>query len=104
LACSRLYHGLHGCLFGEGTLHSTNICSKQQSNEIHLILNGGERTWEPKGIEHVQVLGLEDKRQITILISCNDVTNLLPPPIVFTSTTFRTFPPNNQGKKYLHKK
>jgi len=34
----------------EGILHSTNICCEQQSNGIHLVPNGGEKTWELKGI------------------------------------------------------
>jgi hypothetical protein len=28
------------------------------------MFNVGERTWEQKGIKHVQMLGLEDKRKI----------------------------------------
>jgi hypothetical protein len=44
------------------------------------------------------VLSLEDKKQITMVVSCSDVMDLLPP-IVFTSTTFKTLPPNNKGKK-----
>lgn len=47
----------------------------------------------------MQVLGLEDKKQITMVVSCSDVIEILPPRIVFTSTTSRTIPPNNQGKK-----
>ncbi len=45
------------------------------------------------------MLSLEDKKQITMVVSCSDVMDLFPPPIVFTSTTFKTLPPNNQGKK-----
>jgi len=47
----------------------------------------------------VQVLSLEDKKQITMVVSCSDVMDLFPPSIVFTSITFKTLPPNNQGKK-----
>jgi hypothetical protein len=47
----------------------------------------------------VQVLSLEDKKQITMVVSCSDVMDLLPPPIVFSSTTFKKNSPNNQGKK-----
>jgi hypothetical protein len=36
---------------------------------IHLVPNGGEKTWEPKGSKHVQVLGFEDKRQVTMVVS-----------------------------------
>ncbi len=45
----------------------------------------------------MQVLSLEDKKQITMVVSCSDVMDLLPP-IVFTSTTFKTLPPNNKRK------
>jgi hypothetical protein len=68
-------------------------------NGIHLVLNGVKRTWEPKGTKDMQVLGLEDKRQITMVVSSNVAKDLLPPQIVFSSnTTFKSFPPNNQGK------
>ncbi len=40
--------------------------------------NGGERTWEPKRTKHVHMLGLEDNRQITMVVSCNATWNLLP--------------------------
>jgi len=53
-----------------------------------------------KGTKDMQVLGLEDKRQITMVVSSNVAMDLLPPQIVFTSSiTFKSFPPNNQGKK-----
>jgi len=48
----------------------------------------------------MQVLGLKDKRQITMVVSSNVAMDLLPPQIVFIgSITFKSFPPNNQGKK-----
>ncbi len=66
--------------------------------EIHLVPNNGEKTWEPKGTKHVQVLNLEDERQMTMFISSNIVKNLFPPQIVFTSSTLKTLPPNSNGK------
>ncbi len=65
---------------------------------IHLVLNGGERTWEPKGTKHVQVLGFEDKRQVTMVVSSKIIRDLLPPQIMFIGSTTRTLPPNNNGK------
>jgi hypothetical protein len=67
---------------------------------IHLVPNGGERTWEPKGTKHVQMLGLEDKRQVTMVISFSATMDLLPPQMVFISSTLRTLPPNSKRKKY----
>jgi hypothetical protein len=65
---------------------------------IHLVPNDGEKTWEPKGSTHVQVLGLEDERQMTMVVSSNIGRNLLPPQIMFTSSTPRTLPLNSNGK------
>jgi hypothetical protein len=39
----------------------TPVVNSNQTN-VHLVPIGGERTWEPIGSKHVQVLGLEDKR------------------------------------------
>jgi hypothetical protein len=64
---------------------------------VHLIPNGGEKTWEPKGTKHVQMLGLEDKRQVIMLVSSNVVGNLFPPWTMFTCSTPRTLPPNSNG-------
>jgi hypothetical protein len=75
---------------------------------IHLVPNSGERTWEPKGTKHVQVLGLEDKRQMTMIVSSNVVGDLLPPQIVLTSkvvtntrnrTTYASYLPTYTNKK-----
>jgi hypothetical protein len=45
------------------------------------------------------MLGLEYKKQITMVVSSSVTKALLPPHIVFTCITYKTFPPNNQGKK-----
>jgi hypothetical protein len=42
------------------------------------MFNGGERTREQKGTKHVQMLGLEDKRKIIMVVSFTVVKNLLP--------------------------
>jgi hypothetical protein len=34
-----------------------------------VMLIARERTWENKGTKHIKVLGMEDKRQITLVIS-----------------------------------
>jgi len=47
--------------------------------KVHLTPNRSEITWEPKGTKRVQVLGLKDNKQMTMVVSCNIVGNLLPP-------------------------
>ncbi len=75
------------------------LVMNNNQTKIHLEPNGGERTWEQKGSKHVQVLHLEDTKQITMTISSNVTWDLLPPQIVFIGTTSKTFPPNNQRKR-----
>jgi hypothetical protein len=68
-------------------------------NGVHLVPNGTKRTWEPKGTKDMQVLHLDNKRQIIMVVSSSVVRDLFPPQIVFTSSiTFKSLPPNNQGK------
>ncbi len=56
----------------------TLIVNNDQTR-VHLVFNGGERTWEPKGTKHVQVLSLDDERQMTMVVSFSTTRNLLPP-------------------------
>ena len=65
---------------------------------IHLVPTGGTRTWAEKGSKHVQVLGMEDKRQITATLSSSATGQLLPLQIVFTGSTERSLPPRNAGR------
>jgi hypothetical protein len=67
-------------------------------NGIHLVLTVGERTWENKGSKHTQVLGVEDKRQITLVVSSTTNGNLLPGQILFIGTTHRCLPPSRKLK------
>jgi hypothetical protein len=41
----------------------------------------------------VQVLSLEDKKQVTMVVSSNVVGDMLPPQVMFTSCTPKTLPP-----------
>jgi hypothetical protein len=66
---------------------------------IHLVFTIGKHTWENKGSKHVHVLGIEDKRQVIMIISSFVARVLLPLQIIFTSTTPQTLPPNNNQKK-----
>jgi hypothetical protein len=45
---------------------------------VHLVPVGGDRTWETRGAKHVQVLGIEDKRQTIVIVSSSAKKSLLP--------------------------
>jgi hypothetical protein len=45
---------------------------------VHLVPTRGDRTWETKGAKHIQILGIEDKRQITSVVSFVTNGTLLP--------------------------
>jgi hypothetical protein len=70
---------------------------KGQLTGIHLIFTGGARTWAEKGSKHVFVHGQEDKRQITVSSSSSTDGDLLPFQVIFTGTTSRSLPPQNEG-------
>ncbi len=59
----------------------------------------GDKTWETKGAKHIQVFGIEDKRQITNVVSFATNGTILPLQIVFQGTTNWSFPPMNEGKR-----
>ncbi len=65
---------------------------------LHLVPTGGDGTWERKGAKHVQVLGIKDKRKITIVVSFSANGSMLPLQIVFQGTTSSAFPPMNERK------
>jgi hypothetical protein len=66
---------------------------------IHLIPTGGARTWETKGSKHVNVHGVEDKRQITVGVSSVAIGEVLPFQIIFQGLTSRSLPPLTDGKR-----
>jgi hypothetical protein len=51
---------------------------------IHLVPTGGTKTWEEKGSKHVAVIGIEDKRQVTVAVSSSLSGNILPFQVIFT--------------------
>jgi hypothetical protein len=65
---------------------------------IHLIPTRGDRIWVEKGSKHVLVHGQEDKRQITVSVSSSADGDLLPFQVIFTGTTSRSLPPQNEGR------
>jgi hypothetical protein len=66
--------------------------------KIHLVPIVGETTWESKGTKHIQVLGVEDKRQITMVVSSLANGYLFPRKVIFTSIMHKCLPPSNEGK------
>jgi len=65
---------------------------------IHLVLNANEKTLEHQGMKHVQVLSLEDMKQVTMVVSSSTTNGLLPPQIMFISSIFKTLQPYNKRK------
>ncbi len=65
---------------------------------IHLVPTTGKITQESKSLKHIQVLGVENKRQVTVVVSFASNGNLLLEQVVFTHTTHRCLPPSNEGK------
>ncbi len=59
----------------------------------------GERAWESKVSKDIQILGVEEKRQVTLVVYSTTNGNLLLGQVVFTSTTHRCLPPSNEGKQ-----
>jgi hypothetical protein len=51
------------------------------------------------GDKRIQVLGIEDKRQITSVVSSAANGRLLPLQIVFQGTTNRSLSPMNEGRR-----
>ncbi len=51
--------------------------------EVHLVPIRRDQTWERKGTKDIQVIGIEDKRQITILVSFSTKGSMLPLQVVF---------------------
>jgi hypothetical protein len=79
-------------------VYNIPLCLIINTNQIgvHLVPTGGNRTWETRGVKHVQVSWIEHKRQITII---STERSLLPLQVVFQKTTNHILPPMNHGRK-----
>jgi hypothetical protein len=75
--------------------NSLFIGNNSDKTKVHLVPTKGERTWEIKGKKHVKILGMDDKKQITIVVSSTTSGLLLPFQIVFACHTFRFLPRPN---------
>jgi len=66
---------------------------------MHLVPIIKECTWENKGTKHIKVLKIEDKKQMTLIISSSINGLLSPLQLVFINTTqIKSLPFNNQRK------
>ena len=66
--------------------------------DIHLVPSVRRIIWDVKGVNDVKILGLKDKRQITCVIFSNALGELLPPQLIFTTTTNRCLPKYTEVK------
>jgi len=46
-----------------------SLVVNSDETSIHLVPTARECTWESKGSKHIHVLGIEDKRQVTMVVS-----------------------------------
>ncbi len=46
--------------------------------DIHLVPTSRKCTWESRGSKHIHVLGIKDKRQVTMVVSSSTTRLLLP--------------------------
>ena len=66
--------------------------------EIHLVPTRGAKTWETKGYKHVNVHGIEDKRQIIVAVSFSATGHVLSFQVILQRLTPRSLPPLNNGR------
>ena len=65
---------------------------------IHLVPTGGARTWEERNSKYVKVQGIEDKRQVTVVVSSAANGNILHFQVIFQGLTPRSLPPKNDKR------
>jgi hypothetical protein len=66
---------------------------------VHLVPTRGDWTWETRGAKHVEVLGIEDKRQITIVVSFSTERSLLLYKLCYKGQQIIHSHPMNHGRK-----
>ncbi len=81
-------------------LYSTPLCLVVNNDQIgiRLVPIALKKTWENKATKHIQVLRVEDKRHVSMVVFF--VTNgcLCPRQVTFTSTMQTCLAPSNEGK------
>ena len=68
---------------------------------IHLVPMAHERTWERKGSKDIKVVGLEDKRHVTVCVSSTSDGVLLPMQVIFMDKTKHSLPTTFDAKLCL---
>ncbi|KAH3834639.1 hypothetical protein DPMN_107971 [Dreissena polymorpha] len=86
----------------EGFLAKVNKVVNEENVPDSLFINwdqtgchmvpGGEWTMEEKGTAQVSITGLDDKRQITVLLAVTKSGCLLPPQVIYAGKTERCLP------------
>jgi hypothetical protein len=70
----------------------SSLVINSEQTDIHLVPAAGSKTWDAKCIKNVKILGIEDKRQITCVMSSSVSEELLPIQTIFTGKTIRCLP------------
>ena len=65
---------------------------------IHLIPSTSGRIWDSKDTKDIKILGMDDKRQITCVVSYSAVGELLPAQVIFIGITKQNLPKHSEGK------
>jgi hypothetical protein len=70
----------------------SSLIVNNSQTKVHLVSIASERTWEIKGNKHVKIIGVDYKRQVT-LVELSIISGLLLPlQIVFVGNTFLLTP------------
>lgn len=78
-------------------VHSSLVINLDQAG-LHL-LPAASKTYEAKGSKSVPINGLDDKRQITVVIASSLAGELLPLQLIFTGKTSAVLPPHTAETK-----
>jgi hypothetical protein len=84
-------------------VYNIPMCLVVNTNQIgvHLVPTGRDQTWETRGVEHVQVLGIENKRKIITIVSSLTKRSLLPLQVVFQGATKSHTPTHESWRKIM---
>jgi hypothetical protein len=75
-----------------------SLIVNSDQTSIHFVPTIGKCTWESRGSKHIHVLGIEDKWQVTMVVSSFAARILLPLQVIFIGNIVKTLPLNNQRK------
>lgn len=76
----------------------SDLVVNSDQTSVHFIPITRYWTWESKGSKHIQVLKVENKRPIIMVVFLIVNGFLLPLHIVLKRTTHHCFPPSNEGE------